>query len=322
MTQSRTADRQGPDTRSVGVIGLGQMGRGIAANLDRAGHLRAAFDIAPDALDRAGLSADVERVPPAEIGATCDVVLMVLPASPEIASCLLGDDGLLAPCREGQVLVDLTTSYPADTVALADAAGKAGRAYIDCGMTGGAAGADNGTLTLMVGGEEAAVDHVRPILETIASRMFHVGPTGAGHTLKLIHNMVLHTVFLATCEGARAAERAGLDLARVIEVFNAGNARSFVTEVRFPKHILSGSFDGRSYVSNLAKDLGMAARFVREIDAPALYGPLTSMLLDQAVARGMGRDDFTLLYRHMDTLLADADLTQLARAGDGPPTNG
>ena len=305
-----------PAARSVGVIGLGQMGRGIAANLDRAGLLAAAFDIVPDAFGRASLSAGVRNASPAEIGASCDVVLFVLPASPEIEACLAGADGILSAPRDGQVLVDLTTSYPADTLRLAELAGEAGRFYLDCGMTGGAAGADAGTLTLMAGGADEAMARARPALDRIAAKIFHVGPSGAGHTLKLIHNMVLHTVFFATCEGARAAERAGLDLAKVIEVFNAGNARSFITEVRFPKHILSGAFDGRSYVSTFAKDLGMAARFVEEIGAPAIYGPLTAMLLDKAVAQGMGRDDFTLLYKHMDRLLAD---TALPSVGDVAP---
>jgi 3-hydroxyisobutyrate dehydrogenase len=289
--------------QSVGVIGLGQMGRGIAANLDRAGLLRAVFDIDPEACGRAGLGADVARLPPSEIGKACDTVLLVVPASPQIESCLRGSDGLLAPRDDRQVLVDLTTSYPADTLRLARMAEQAGRAYLDCGMTGGAAGADAGTLTLMAGGEGQAVERARPVLETIASRIFHVGASGAGHALKLVHNMVLHSVFLATCEGCRVAECAGIDLEKVIEVFNAGNARSFITEIRFPRHILSGTFDGRSTVSNLAKDVGMAARFAREIGAPARYGPLTSALLDKAIENGMGREDFTRLYRRIDELL-------------------
>jgi 3-hydroxyisobutyrate dehydrogenase len=289
--------------RSVGIVGLGQMGRGIAANLDRAGLLRAAFDINPKAFGGSGLSDDVSHLVPSEIGKSCATVLFVVPASPQIEACLSGPDGLLSQANDGQVLVDLTTSYPADTLRLSTAAARAGRTYVDCGMTGGAAGADAGTLTLMAGGDVEAVERVRPLLKKIASRIFHVGPSGAGHSLKLVHNMVLHTVFLATCEGCRIAERAGIDLGTAIEVFNAGNARSFVTEVRFPKHILSGTFDGRSTVSNLAKDLGMAARFAREMDAPALYGPLTAGLLQKAVEDGMGGEDFTLLYRRIEELL-------------------
>jgi 3-hydroxyisobutyrate dehydrogenase len=289
--------------RSVGVVGLGQMGRGIATNLDCAGLLAAVFDTNAEAFARSGFSQDVRQLSPSEIGGACDTVLFVVPASPQIEACLSGPDGLLSHANDDQVLVDLTTSYPADTLRLSAVAAHAGRAYVDCGMTGGAAGADAGTLTLMAGGEKEAVERVRPILEKIATRIFHVGPSGAGHSLKLVHNMILHTVFLATCEGCRVAEHAGIDLKTAIEVFNAGNARSFITEVRFPKHILSGTFDGRSTVSNLAKDLGMAARFAREMDAPALYGPLTAGLLQRAVEDGMGGDDFTRLYQRIEELL-------------------
>ena len=290
--------------RNVGVVGLGQMGRGIARNLDRADILRCAHDLPGSAFAEAGLSAAVDDCPPAEMAALCDVILFVVPASPQIEASLDGPDGVLAVARPGQILVDLTTSYPADTLRLAEKARAAGRAYIDCGMTGGAAGAAAGTLTLMAGGDPDAMGRVRPVMDAIAAKVFHVGKSGSGHTLKLLHNMVLHTTFLATCEGCRAAERAGLDLGAVIEVFNAGNARSFVSEVRFPRHILSGTFDGNSYVGTLAKDLGMAARYVAEIGAPAAYGPLTSRLLDEAVARGLGREDFTRLYEHYEKLFA------------------
>ena len=301
MSHLQTSDAR----RSVGVIGLGQMGRGIAANLGRAGLLRAVFDIDPEAWGRTGLAADVGWLSPSEIGNVCQTVLFVVPASPQIESCLGGPDGLLVQRHDRQVLVDLTTSYPADTLRLARMAEQAGRAYLDCGMTGGAAGADAGALTLMTGGDSDVLERVRPVLETIASRIFHVGASGAGHALKLVHNMVLHSVFLATCEGCRLAERAGIDPEKAIEVMNAGNARSFITEIRFPRHILSGTFDGRSTVSNLAKDLKMAARLAREIGAPARYGRLACALLDEAVETGMGKEDFTRLYHRIDELIEE-----------------
>jgi 3-hydroxyisobutyrate dehydrogenase len=263
----------------------------------------------------------VDRFSLREIGAACEIVLFVVPASPEIEACLDGPDGLLASRNDGQLLIDLTTSHPRDTLRLAKIASESGRVYIDGGMTGGAAGADAGTLTLILGGDGAAIERARPALEKIAGKIFHVGPSGAGHALKLVHNMILHTVFLATCEGCCVAERAGIDLARAIEVFNAGNARSFVTEVRFPKHILSGTFDGRSTVANLAKDLGMAASYAEEIDAPALYGPLTAALLQRAVEDGMAGEDFTLLYRRIDALL-EAEAASRSPHGGGSSHGG
>lgn len=290
--------------RNVGVIGLGQMGRGIAANLDRAGYLAAAWDLRAVAFGEARLSGNVVNAPPAAM-VECDAVIFVVPASRDIETCLAGEGGLLAGRHDNQVILDFTTSYPSDTLRLVEVAAKAGRDYLDAGMSGGAAGADSGKLTLMVGGFPGVLGLWKPMLETIAAKIVHVGKSGSGHAIKLIHNMILHSIFFATCEGCRVAERAGLDLATVIEVLNSGNARSFISEERFPRHILSGTYDGRSYVSTLTKDLGMAVKLAEQLGAPLAYGNTTYALLEDAVAKGHARDDFTLLYKTMDELLAD-----------------
>ncbi|WP_170149795.1 NAD(P)-dependent oxidoreductase [Rhodoplanes roseus] len=290
---------------SVGVIGLGQMGRGIASNLFRAGVLKAAFDPAPAARDLP-FCRDVLFAAGREMAAACDVIVFVVPTSKEIAANLDGPDGILSVARPGQVILDLTTSDPARTRELAQRAAAAGRAYLDCGMTGGAAGADAGTLTLMIGGDAAVLERVRPVLAAFTRKAALVGPSGAGHTLKLIHNMVVHTNFLVMSEAGRLAEASGLDLAAVVDVFNAGNARSFISEVRFPNHILSGRFDGRSTVSNLAKDLAMAAAFADQRGETAPYTHLTADLLQRAMALGWAADDFTTIYPRLAELIDGA----------------
>jgi 3-hydroxyisobutyrate dehydrogenase len=304
------------ETLKAGVIGLGQMGGGIAANLARAGLLAGAWDVMPAAWAKlASYGSDVPWMSPAEMGAQCDIILFVVPASPDIEACLVGDAGILASSNPGQVLLDLTTSYPTATHRLIELAGAAGRGYLDAGMTGGAAGAESGKLTLMLGGDAADLARARPVLDAIAAKTFHVGGGGAGHTMKLVHNMICHTIFLTTVEGCRMAELAGLDLKAAIEVINAGNARSFISEARFPNHILSGSFDGRSRVSNLAKDLRMAADFAEELGASAVYGPLTAGLLDQALQSGFADDDFTTLYKKYEALVPGVSVSM--RTGEG-----
>lgn len=287
---------------SVAVVGLGQMGQGIAANLDRAGLLGGVWDRSEAAITAAQLGPEVRIAQPAGLGAF-PVVLFVVPGSREIGDVLHADDGLLAVPNDGQILVDLTTSNPAATQRLAEEAAAAGRLYLDCGMSGGAMGADAGTLTLMVGGPPQALARCKPVFDCIAARVFPVGPTGAGHTMKLVHNLVCHAIFFATVEGCRLGERAGLDLAALVEVLNAGNARSFISEVRFPKHIIPGTFDGRSTVSNLAKDLGMADALAAELGQPSVYGSLTAALLQRAIGEGLEDCDFTLLYKHFDRLV-------------------
>lgn len=301
-------------TRDVGVVGLGRMGRGIARRLDAAGRLAGAWDASRSAREFADLSEGVGLHAPRELALACTTILFVLPGSVEIEDCLTGPGGILSIDTPGQILVDLTTSYPTETRRLAGLAATRGRAYLDAGMTGGAQGADAGRLTLMVGGGVADLERVRPVLDAIANRIFHLGPTGSGHTMKLVHNMICHTIFLATSEGCRLAERAGIDLSQAVEVLNAGNARSFISEQRFPNHILTGTYDGRSPVSNLAKDLAMAVDMEREVGMAGLYGTLTDGLLSRAMAEGMSDRDFTTLYQVLDGLMEKASLESPAGA--------
>jgi 3-hydroxyisobutyrate dehydrogenase len=295
-----------PSTRDVAVIGLGQMGRGIARNLDRAGRLAAAWDVSDAARAAAALSLSVAPMPPSECR-SLKALIFVVPGSAQIEATLTGRDGLLAHPHAGQVLIDLTTSHPAATRALAARAGAAGRDYVDCGMTGGAKAADAGTLTLMAGGARSVVDSCRPLLAVIADKVLYIGEVGAGHAMKLIHNMICHTIFLATSEGCRLAERLGIPLETAVAALNAGNARSFVSEQRFPNHIVSGTFDGRSTVANLAKDLKMAAEFAREAGLPGPYSALAAEILARGMEQGLGDRDFTTLYQHLEELMAGAN---------------
>jgi 3-hydroxyisobutyrate dehydrogenase len=301
MTGQATSEkREAPVMRDVAVVGLGQMGRGIARNLDQAGRLAAAWDSNREAMQGAGLSPAVALAEPATFG-SLKSVLFVVPGSAEIRAVL--DAGLLDHPHQGQVLIDLTTSHPAATREIAAQAKATGREYVDGGMTGGAKAADAGTITLMVGGNQAVVDASRPLLGLIAGKVFHVGETGTGHAMKLIHNMICHTIFMATSEGCRLAESLGIPLETAIAVINAGNARSFVSEQRFPNHIIPRTFDGRSRTANLAKDLAMAADFAREAGQPGAYATLTADLLARAMQQGLGGQDFTTLYRHLQDIM-------------------
>jgi len=286
--------------RDVAVVGLGQMGRGIARNLDRSGRLAAVWDSSLSAMQRAGLSDAVVLAEPGAVDGL-KAVLFVVPGSAEIRAVL--DGGLLSQPHRGQVLIDLTTSHPTATREIAVQAGATGREYVDGGMTGGAKAADAGTITLMVGGSAAVVEACRPLLGLIAGKVFHVGETGTGHAMKLIHNMICHTIFLATSEGCLLAESLGIPLETAIAVINAGNARSFVSEQRFPNHIIPRTFDGRSRTANLAKDLAMAADLAREVGQPGAYSALTAGLLGRAMQQGLGEQDFTTLYQHLAQIM-------------------
>ena len=283
--------------QKVGVIGLGNMGQGIAENLCKAGFPLAVWDIFPDALRPFENKKGATVMAPAAMAAACSVIFFVVPASPEIETLLKGKDGILANARKGLAFYDLTTSDPVYTKKLARRAASKSVAYLDAGMSGGNAGAIAGTLTLMVGGDKAAFKRTRKTLTPFADDIFYLGGSGSGHTLKLIHNMVLHTIFVANCEGGRMAERAGIALEDMIAVFNVSNARSYISEVRFPQHILSQKWDGSSRVYNLYKDVGMAVELGHKLKADVSLGEKTLAFLKKGMALGMRDLDFTLLYR-------------------------
>ena len=287
----------------IGIVGLGNMGRGIANNYVRAKMPLAVWDVSSPAIKPFKRLKNVEVAEPSAMAGMCSIIFFVVPGSAEIEAALKGKDGVLAHARPGLVLYDLTTSAPAATKKLALMAARKGIAYLDAGMSGGAAGAEAGTLTLMIGGDERAFNRTRKTLKPFVEKTFFLGKSGAGHTLKLIHNMVCHTIFLTTCEGGRMAQRAGIKLEDMIEVFNVSNARSYISDFRFPRHILSKKWDAKSRVYNLHKDLGMAVTLAKDLGADVTLGERTLAFLDKAVSQGMIEKDFSLLYRDFEKII-------------------
>ena len=287
-------------SRRIGVIGLGNMGRGITNNLIKACNDVFVWDVSPKARKPYAKTATIAT--PSEMARKCSLIIFVVPGSTEIDAMLKGKKSMLVKPRRGLVLYDFTTSDPVYTQKLARRAAKKGVVYMDAGMTGGAQGAEKGTMTLMVGGDAKAFKRTAVILGQVAKKLIYLGESGTGHTMKVVHNLITHTNFFALCEAAHLGRRAGIDLADLIEVFNNGNARSFISERRFPDHILSETWDGRSRVYNLNKDVGMAIALADEVGATLNIGRDTYAYLQEAIAQGRAEDDFTRLYQDLEEL--------------------
>ena len=287
-------------TEFVGVIGLGNMGGGIARNLISAGHHVLVWDITDEAMNNFSRKATLSE--PREMVARCSIIFLVVPGTAEIERILNGRKGVLSQSRRGLIIYDLTTSDPVRTKKLARRAKARNVDYLDAGMTGGATGADNGTLKLMIGGNKRAFNRSRPVLDAFTTELYHLGPSGSGHSMKLIFNLVVHTNFMVICEAGLMAEKAGIPLANMIEVINAGNARNYASERRFPDHILSGTWDARSRIYNLNKDVGMAVEMAKNLGLPVEIGGSTHKYIAQAIKAGMSEDDFSLLYKEFRNL--------------------
>jgi 3-hydroxyisobutyrate dehydrogenase len=289
--------------KSVGVIGLGRMGGPVARRLVQSKKFEVlVWDTVPASRKPFEKKAGARIAAPAEIARECAVVFFVVPSSKEIAACLDGKGGILANARKGLVICDLTSSDPAETRKLARRAARRGIGYLDAAMSGGPAGILAGTLTLMVGGDAAVLKKVRPYCAPFASNIFPLGAIGSGQAMKLIHNMVLHTIFLATCEGARMTERMGMKVKDMIDIFNVSTAFSYASRHRFPNNILNGSWNAQARIYNPWKDVGLAVRLAQECGADVEFGQHTLQFLEKAVRRGMVEEDYSLLYRDYDEI--------------------
>jgi 3-hydroxyisobutyrate dehydrogenase-like beta-hydroxyacid dehydrogenase len=190
--------------------------------------------------------------------------------------------------RAGQVIVDLSTAAPSSTMRLHELLAGKGVEFLDAGISGGAAAADKGTLTIMVGGGEAALDRLRPVLATFATGIHHMGASGAGHTAKLLNNFLNGVSLAATSEVMVAARKAGLDLRVFLDVLNTSSGVNFATLNRFP-HIVEGDYLEGGLTGNLmTKDLLLYADLVRSLGVPSLNvgGSLATFELSAALGYG------------------------------------
>jgi 3-hydroxyisobutyrate dehydrogenase len=201
---------------------------------------------------------------PAAAAAGASIVITCFPTSREVESVLDGPDGLLAGMAAGTVLVDCTSGDPATSQRIAARLAAGGVAFIDAPVSGGVVGAEKGALTVMVGGDVAVLDRVRPVLQHFAAKIVHCGPVGAGDALKSVNNALLATHIWALAEGLIALERAGVAPGVALDVINASSGRSNVSENLFPDRVLTRAFPRTFRLALLDKDVGIAAGVARE----------------------------------------------------------
>lgn len=266
----------------IGFIGLGNMGGRMSKCIVRNGGDVLGFDTNSTVIEEAGASA-AQSV--ATLVAQSDVVLLSLPDSHVVEAVVLGSGGVLENAKAGQIIVDLSTAAPESTRKIHELLAKKGASYLDAGISGGAAAADVGKLTLMVGGEKAALDQVQSVLDYFASNTLYVGSSGAGHTTKLLNNFLNAVSLAATAEVMVAGKKAGLDLAVLLEVFNKSSGVNFATLNRFPKIITGDYLKGGLTNTLMMKDVVLYTELMSQLGVASLNsaGPLASFGLAKAL---------------------------------------
>lgn len=269
-------------TPEIGFIGLGNMGGRMSKCIVRAGGQVLGFDTNPSAI----VAADARAANSiAEVVDQCEIVLLSLPDSHVVEAVVLGTDGVLQKVRKGQIVVDLSTAAPASTRTIHGLLLEKGAPYLDAGISGGAAAADLGKLTLMVGGEKEVLDRVQYVFDYFAAHTFYVGGSGTGHTAKLLNNFLNAVSLAATAEVMVAGKKAGIDLAVLLEVINKSSGVNFATLNRFPRIIVGDYLKGGLTNTLMMKDVVLYADLVSQLGIASLNasGPLASFGLANAL---------------------------------------
>jgi 3-hydroxyisobutyrate dehydrogenase-like beta-hydroxyacid dehydrogenase len=269
------------------VIGLGNMGGRIARRIRDGGHGVVGYDVDAERSGQAGVPVASSV---AQLVAGVDAVFLSLPDSKVIEEVVYGDDGILSASRRGQVVVDLSTAAPSSTIRIHDDLAGRGVELVDAGISGGAAAAEQGTLTIMAGGDADALEAVGPVLRTFSARVYHMGAPGSGHVAKLLNNFLNGISLAATAEVMVAARKAGLDLEQFLDVVNHSSGVNFATLNRFPSIVRGDYLEGGLTSNLMAKDITLYLDLVRRLEVSTLAGPSCLGAFHLAAALGYGEE--------------------------------
>lgn len=272
------------------------MGAAMSANLARAGFPLHVWNRTPGRAELPISLGAVEAQTPRALAATSDVVILCVSDTPDVEAVLFGADGVAEGLADGGLVIDCSTISPAATREFAARFAATGIGYVDAPVSGGSEGAENGTLTIMVGGSDADVVRATPLLEAMGSTITHMGPTGAGQVTKAVNQVILSGVYLGVAEGMVLAMKSGLDAANVAEALGGGAAGSWVLKNRSGR-MIDNEYPLGFRIALHLKDVGIALDLAREVGAALPVTAMASQIEAGLVARGFGDDDNSALAR-------------------------
>jgi 3-hydroxyisobutyrate dehydrogenase len=275
-------------TRTIGYVGLGNMGAALARRLQLQVPLLV-YDLNPASVQRLVDQGAVACSGLAELASRCDVIMLCLPTSEHVRNAIWGEHGLGVGLKPGTLIVDQTTGDPIATRAMADELSRRGIDLVDAPVSGGAAGAAAGTIAIMVGAAAEPFARLKPLLELISPNVFHAGDVGAGQVIKLVNNMVSAAQRLLTFEGVALAAKNGIDPQRACEILLAGGAKNVFIEKFMLPHILKGNLSPGFTLGLMHKDVRLACQLGSDSGVPMFYGNLTRELFQTYISE-MGPD--------------------------------
>jgi 2-hydroxy-3-oxopropionate reductase len=300
-------------TETVGFIGLGVMGKPMARNLIGANHpLVVHSRSAPPVEELVGEGATAAATP-AEVAAASDVVITMLPDGPQVEEVFRGPDGIFFGARPGSLLIDMSTISPAVSRSLAETAAAEDLEILDAPVSGGDVGAREASLSIMVGGEESAVDRARPVLEALGKTIVHVGPAGSGQVVKACNQLLVAVTIVGVSEALVLGQKLGISGDALLDVLSGGLAGNRVMEVRRPQ-LLTHEFTPGFKLDLHHKDLEIALAAGGDASVPLPLTAVVQQLVRSARAKGRGGEDHTVLLDAIEELSG----SEISSSGQNP----
>ena len=287
---------------TVGLIGFGTMGSKAAEKILQAGYSLLVFDVGPGALEKAKALGTKIVASPAEISRRVSKVLMFLPGPKEVELCVTGSEGLLNTARKGSIIVDLSTVGPGVTLRMAEAVRIKGVGYLDAPVLGRPASAGNWALP--VGGEATHLDQCRPLLQVLAGKIFHIGPSGSGNRVKLLNQMMFGAINAMTAEMMAIAAKMGISPSVLYETISSSEAATVSNLFKeLGRRISADDYSDPTFtVDLLVKDVKLAVQMAKETNAPPVLARAVELINEMAQAQGLGGADTAIMWKSLQKL--------------------
>lgn len=285
----------------VGFIGLGIMGRGMAANLQKAGFDLTVWNRTSSRADDLVAAGAKLAASPAELAAACDIIISCVSDTPDVLEVTLGAGGIIAGARPNSLVIDMSTISPQATRQIATTLAERNVASLDAPVSGGSEGAARGTLSIMVGGEAAQVERARPYFEAMGKNITHVGDHGAGQTVKLVNQILVVVTMLGVSEALLFAQASGVDLEKTLQAVSGGAAGSWMLSNRGPQ-VIQRDWRPGFMVDLQQKDLRLVLEAADQMGTPVLATSMVFQLYRTLQQAGLGQEGNHALVKALERL--------------------
>jgi len=294
---------------TIGFIGLGIMGKPMALNLLKAGYSLVVHSRSRPPVDEVAAAGAAAVSSPSEVARRSDLVITMLPDSPDVEQVALGPNGIGEGAREGLIYVDMSTIAPSTAVRVGQALAEKGVRCLDAPVSGGDVGAQKGTLSIMVGGDQATFDEVQPVFGVLGKSAVLCGPLGAGQTVKACNQVLVAVTIAGVSEALVLGAKAGVDPAKIVQVLSGGLARCGVLENR-GQRMVRGDFQPGFRVRLHYKDLNIVRQASKDYGVPLQVTSTVHELFAAAMAQHLGDPDHTGLLNILENLAATQARTE------------